>query len=163
LQHTLRQAIPIFLVGDSLSDDTFLLFLTVVGVMGVVLVTMSLGGVFNTVLLETRQRTHEIAVLKAIGLTPAQIMAMIVAAIVPVGVIAGLVGVPIGVTAQRVVLTYMGHVATKTAIPPVVFDVFPPVVFLGLTLAGLAIGVAGALPPAQRAARARIAPVLQAE
>src|SRR5580765_1977833 len=107
LQQTLRQAIPIFLVGDSLSDDTFLLFLTVVGVMGVVLVTMSLGGVFNTVLLESRQRTHEIAVLKAIGLTPAQIMAMIVASIVPVAVLAGLVGVRIGVTAQRLVLTYM--------------------------------------------------------
>ena len=38
--------------------------------MGVVLVAISIGGVFDTVLLETRQRTREMAVLKAIGLTP---------------------------------------------------------------------------------------------
>ena len=34
---------------------------------------------------------------------------------------------------------------------------------VGLALTGLAIGAAGAFLPAQRAARARIAPVLQAE
>jgi hypothetical protein len=38
-----------------------------------------------------------------------------------------------------------------------------PFVLLGLALAGLAIAAAGAYLPAQRAARSRIAPVLQAE
>jgi ABC-type lipoprotein release transport system permease subunit len=41
--------------------------------------------------------------------------------------------------------------------------VFAPLVVIGLALAGLVIAAAGAYLPAQRAARARIAPVLQAE
>lgn len=163
LQEDLGMSLPMEVVGDKTEDESFMLFLTVVGLMGVVLVAISLGGVFNTVLLETRQRTHELAVLKAIGLTPAQLIGMVVSSIVPVGVLAGLIGVPIGLAAQRIVLTYMGQVAASTNIPPSTFEVFGPVLIGILALSGLAIGVVGALPPAQRAARARIAPVLQAE
>ena len=153
----------VFVEGDSSGDASFLLFLSVVGLLGVVLVAMSVGGVFNTVLLETRQRTREVAVLKAIGLTPAQVVAMVIATVIPVGLLAGIIGVPIGLAAQRLVLGYMGEVAAKTRIPDAVYDVFPLVVLLGLGLLGLAIGALGAYLPAQRAARASIAPVLQAE
>jgi putative ABC transport system permease protein len=155
--------IQVFIEGQSTIDESFLLFLSVVGLMGIVLVVISLGGVFNTVLLETRQRSRELAVLKAIGLTPAQVTTMVVASIVPVGLLAGLIGVPLGLLAQRAVLGYMGQVAAKLDIPPSVFDVFAPLAIVGLALLGLGIGVLGALLPAQRAARARIAPVLQAE
>jgi putative ABC transport system permease protein len=163
LQEALGGEAQVFVQDEGTSDESFLLFLTVIGVMGAVLVAISLGGVFNTVLLETRQRTREIAVLKAIGLTPAQVVAMVLASIVPIGIVAGLVGVPLGLVAQRAVLSYMGEVAAKTGIPPAIFDVFSPAMFVVLGLAGLAIGAAGAYLPAQRAARARIAPVLQAE
>jgi putative ABC transport system permease protein len=88
---------------------------------------------------------------------------MVLASILPVGLLAGLIGVPIGLLAQHVVLDYMGQVAAKTSVPASVFDVFPPAAFVGLILTGLAIGAIGAFLPAQRAARARIAPVLQAE
>ncbi len=132
-------------------------------VLGIVLVGMSIGGVFNTVLLETRRRSREVAVLKAIGLTPAQVVAMVVATIVPVGLVARLIGVPVGLLDQRLVLGYMGEVAAKTRIPSQVYDVFPFLVLVGLGLLGLVIGALGAWVPGQRAARAHIAPVLQAE
>jgi putative ABC transport system permease protein len=149
--------------GESTDDGSFVLFLSVVAMLGIVLVAMSLGGVFDTVLLETRQRTREVAVLKVVGLTPAQVVAMVIATVVPVGLVAGLLGVPIGLAAQRLVLAQMGEVAARTRIPEQVYDVFPLVVLVGLGLLGLVIGAAGAYVPAQRAARARIAPVLQAE
>jgi putative ABC transport system permease protein len=150
-------------VDDSSSDEEFLLFLSVVTFMGVVLTAISLGGVFNTVLLETRQRTREMAVLKALGLTPRQVVAMVVSSVVPAGLAAGLLGVPLGIVFQRVVLAYMGETAAKTAIPASAFDVLAPAAFVALALAGLAIAAIGAYLPAQRAGRARIAPVLQAE
>jgi putative ABC transport system permease protein len=148
---------------DSSSNASFLLFLSVVSLLGLVLVAMSVGGVFNTVLLETRQRTREVAVLKAIGLTPAQVVTMVIATVLPAGLVAGVIGVPVGLAAQRLVLGYMGEVAAKTRIPAQVFDVFPFVVLIGLGLLGVAIGALGAYLPAQRAARAGIASVLQAE
>jgi putative ABC transport system permease protein len=163
LQDAVGFGARVFVEGDSSSDASFLLFLSVVALLGIVLVGMSIGGVFNTVLLETRQRTPEVAVLKTIGLTPAQVVAMVIATVVPVGLVAGVVGVPIGLAAQRLVLGYMGEVAAKTRIPAEVYDVFPFLVLVGLGLLGLVIGAIGAYPPAQRAARASIAPVLQAE
>lgn len=150
-------------VDDSSSDEEFLLFLSVVTFMGIVLTAIALGGVFNTVLLETRQRTREMAVLKALGLTPRQVVAMVVSSVVPAGIAAGLLGVPLGIVFQRVVLAYMGETAAKTAIPESAFDVLAPAVFVALALVGLAIAAVGAYLPAQQAARAPIAPVLQAE
>jgi putative ABC transport system permease protein len=83
--------------------------------------------------------------------------------VLPAGLLAGLLGVPLGLVFQRAVLAYLGVTAAKTAIPESSFDVFGPLAFMGLALAGLAIAAVGAYLPAQRAARARIAPVLQAE
>ena len=163
LQDAIGPGAWVSIEGNSSGDASFLLFLSVVTVLGIVLVGMSIGGVFNTVLLETRQRSREVAVLKAIGLTPVQVVAMVVATIVPVGLVAGVIGVPVGLLAQRLVLGYMGEVAAKTRIPSQVYDVFPLVVLVGLGLLGLGIGALGAWLPAHRAARARIAPVLQAE
>jgi len=88
---------------------------------------------------------------------------MIEATVLPVAIAAGLIGVPLGLGLQRVVLGYMGETAARTAVPEVSLDVFGPVALVGLALSGLAIAGIGALLPAQRAARARIAPVLQAE
>ena len=144
-------------------DTSFALFLSVITFMGVVLVAISLGGVFDTVLLETRQRTREMAVLKALGMAPRQVVVMVIASVVPVAVLAGLLGVPLGVVFQRAVLAYMGQVASGTRIPESTMAVFVAAAIIGLAMTGLAIAAIGAYLPAQRAARARIAPVLQAE
>ena len=144
-------------------DTSFALFLSVITFMGIVLVVIALGGVFDTVLLETRQRTREMAVLKALGMAPRQVVVMVISSVVPVAVLAGLLGVPLGIVFQRAVLAYMGQVAAGTRVPESVLAVFVPATTIGLALTGLAIAAVGAYLPAQRAARARIAPVLQAE
>ena len=163
LYTNLGGGIALYTIKGPEQDAEFLLFLSVVTFMGVVLVAISFGGVFNTVLLETRQRTRELAVLKALGMSPRQVVGMVLASVVPVGLVAGLLGVPLGLALQRAVIAYMGEVAGSTAVPESTFAVFAPVAFIGLSLAGLAIALAGAYLPAQRAARASIAPVLQAE
>ncbi|HEY7132685.1 MAG TPA: hypothetical protein VH440_10560, partial [Candidatus Limnocylindrales bacterium] len=76
---------------------------------------------------------------------------------------AGIIGVPVGLALQRAVLSYMGETVASLAIPDSSFDVFGPLLLAGLALGGLAIAAIGAWVPAQRAARLRIAPVLQAE
>jgi putative ABC transport system permease protein len=152
-----------YTLDDSTAGEEFLLFLSVVALMGAVLVATSLGGVFNTVLLETRHRTRELAVLKALGFLPRQVVAMVVSTVVPVGLIAGLLGVPIGLLLQRAVLGYMAETAAESGLPDSTFDVLSPPVFVALALAGLAMAALGAFLPGQRAARLPIAPVLQAE
>ncbi len=150
-------------VRNSRFDEGFLLFESVISTLGLVLIVISLGGVFNTVLLETRQRVRETAVLKTIGMTHRQVVAMVIASIAPIGVVAGLLGVPLGLAFQRIVLGLMGQAASNTGVPESAFDVFPVVALVVLGLAGLGIGALGAWVPAQRAARAPIVETLQAE
>jgi putative ABC transport system permease protein len=163
LMGTTGGGVGAYTIEDSTADEEFLLFLSVVATMGIVLVAIAFGGVFNTVLLETRQRTREIAVLKALGMAPRQVIAMVVASVIPVGLVAGLLGVPLGLAFQRAVISYMGTVVGGSGIPDSSFDVFGPIFLTVLALGGLAIAATGAYLPAQRAARARIAPVLLAE
>jgi putative ABC transport system permease protein len=140
-----------------------MLFDAVITTLGALLIVTSLAGVFDTVLLETRQRTRETAVLKALGMTPRQVVGSVLASVVPVGLLAGIVGVPLGLALQRIVLGFMGQAASGTDVPAQAIDVLPATVLALLGFGGLAIAIVGAWLPAQRAARARIAPVLQAE
>jgi putative ABC transport system permease protein len=163
LRDATNHAVDVQVVTDSSTDEGFLLFEGVISLLGAVLVAISLGGVLNTTLLETRQRTRETAVLKAIGMTPREVVGSVLASVVPAGLLAGLLGVPLGLGLQHIVLGFMGQAATKTDIPASALDVFAPPVLVALGLTGLAIAAIGAYLPAQRAARARIATVLQAE
>ena len=54
-------------------------------------------GVLNTVVLMTRERAYDIGVLKAVGMTPRQTIAMVVTTVAATGLIAGLVAVPAGI------------------------------------------------------------------
>jgi putative ABC transport system permease protein len=163
LEQSTNSAVNAHALDPAAIDEGFLLFISVITFMGIVLIAISLGGVFDTVLLETKQRTREMAVLKALGMSPRQVVVMVVASVLPVALVAGLIGVPLGLVFQRAALVYMGQVDAGTRIPERTFDVFAPGLLLGLAVSGLAIAAIGAYLPALRAARARIAPVLQAE
>jgi putative ABC transport system permease protein len=119
-------------------------------------------GVLNTVVLQTRERVHDLGVFKAVGMTPRQLSAMVVCSAAGVGLVAGLVAVPAGVALQRYVLPVMAH-AAQTGVPASVLDVYVPGELVLLALSGLVIAAAGALAPAGWAARARTASALRAE
>jgi putative ABC transport system permease protein len=150
-------------VANSDRNETFLLFEGAAWLIAVVLLAVSIGGVLITVLLETRHRAREIAIYKTLGMTPHQVMATVLASVLPAGLAAGVVGVPAGLVLQRIVIGLMGDAASHTGVPDSVFSVFAPAVLLGFLGLGVLIGAAGAILPARRAAAARIAPVLQAE
>jgi putative ABC transport system permease protein len=95
-------------------------------------------------------------------MTPRQTIAMVVCWIAGAGLIAGVIAVPAAMILHSSVLRTMAH-AGATAIPASYVNVFTPAELVLLALAGLAIGVIGALLPASWAARARTATALRAE
>ena len=119
-------------------------------------------GVLNTVVLQTRERVHDLGVFKAVGMSPRQLTAMVVCSVAGTGLVAGLVAIPAGVALQRYVLPVMAH-AAQTGVPASVLDVYAPGELALLALSGLVIAAAGALAPAGWAARARTASALRAE
>ncbi|MFC7531839.1 FtsX-like permease family protein [Actinoplanes sp. GCM10030250] len=119
-------------------------------------------GVLNTVVLNTRERTHEIGVLKAVGMTPGQVRLMVISSMVVIGVVGGALAVPLGWVLHQWAVPVMAGAAGLT-LPEGILAVFSPVRLMGLGTAGVVLAVAGALVPAGWAARTRAAAALRAE
>ncbi|MCX4984809.1 FtsX-like permease family protein [Streptomyces sp. NBC_00572] len=116
-------------------------------------------GVFNTVLLNTRERRRDLGMLKSIGMTPRQVVVMTVTSVAALGAAGGLLGIPLGVVAHRLVVDNVGVVS----FPAPMKDVWHAPQLAAMLLAGVAIAVLGALVPARSAARTTIASVLHTE
>ncbi|MFG2908880.1 FtsX-like permease family protein [Kitasatospora sp. NPDC048286] len=136
---------------NSLTATLTLLLLVVAGL-----------GVFNTVVLEIRERTRDLGVTKALGMTPAQTVGVVLASVLLVGAAGGVIGLPVGLLLHGLTVPAMGRSAGLT-FPASALDVFgtPELVLLGL--GGVLIALLGALLPAVRAARARTVEALRAE
>jgi putative ABC transport system permease protein len=119
-------------------------------------------GVLNTVVLQTRERVHDLGVFRAIGMTPRQTIAMVICWVAGIGLLAGIAAVPIGVELHRYLVPFMAS-AAGTALPSVILNVYEVGLLALLALAGAAIAIAGALPPAGWAASARTEQALRAE
>ncbi|MFJ6616755.1 FtsX-like permease family protein [Kitasatospora sp. NPDC091335] len=116
-------------------------------------------GVFNTLLLTIRERRRDLGMLKSIGMTPRQVVAMTVTSVAWQGVVSGIIGIPVGVVAHRLIVENVGTIVfTEETI-----DVWSVPLLSGLAVAGVAIAVLGALVPARSAARLPIAEVLHNE
>jgi putative ABC transport system permease protein len=149
--------------ASATTDDPFYQTLTaLIGTLTLLLALAAGLGVLNTVVLGTRDRVHDLGVFKSVGMTPRQTIAMVICWIAGAGLIAGVIAVPAAMILHSSVLRIMAH-AGGTGIPASYINVFSPAELVLLALAGLAIGVVGALLPASWAARARTATALRAE
>lgn len=126
------------------------------------LVSVAGLGVLNSAVLDTRERVHDLGVCKALGMSPRQTVSLVLASVTGIGVLGGLVGVPLGFALHGYVLPVMGH-AAGTNLPPSILAVYEPWQLMLLGLAGITIALLGALLPASWAAKTRTATALRTE
>ncbi|MCT2543652.1 FtsX-like permease family protein [Streptomyces atratus] len=143
-------------------SDMVLTLNTLSVILTLMLVAVAALGVLNGVLLDTRERVREIGVHKALGMTPRQTIAMVLTSVVVTGLVAGGLGVPLGVTLHGRVLPAMGD-SVGLRLPDSVIAVYHAAELLPLALGGLLIATLGALLPAGWAAGARTATALRTE
>lgn len=143
-------------------SDVLLALNTLTGLLTVMLVAVAALGVLNAVVLQTRERVRELGVHKAIGMTPRQAVTVVLASVVPVGLVGGALGVPAGIALHGVMVPAMGASA-GVRLPSSLLDVYRPWLITVLALGGVAIAVLGALMPAGWAARVRTATALRTE
>ncbi|MFD4657363.1 FtsX-like permease family protein [Kitasatospora sp. NPDC058444] len=135
---------------------------TLAGVLTVLLSVVAGLGVLNTVLLETRDRVHDLGVFKALGMSPRQTVGMVLTSVCGSGLVAGLIGVPIGVLVHHQVMPAMAR-AAGIGVPDADLAVFSPAVSGPLILGGLVLALLGAALPATWAARTRTVTALRTE
>jgi putative ABC transport system permease protein len=144
------------------SSPQLVAVLGLVGALMLLLAAVAGLGVLNTVILQIRERVHDLGVFKAVGMTPRQIMTLVICSVAGTGLAAGLIAIPAGIALHHTVLPVMGH-AAQTAVPATILHAYQPWEIALLALAGLLIAIAGALAPATWAARTRTASALRAE
>ncbi|MER5470035.1 FtsX-like permease family protein [Streptomyces sp. NPDC002685] len=119
-------------------------------------------GVLNSVVLDTRERVHDLGVCKALGMSPRQTVGLVLASVAGIGVVGALIGVPAGFALHGYVLPVMGE-AAGTGLPPSVLDVYDTSQLVLLGLAGVLVALLGATAPAGWAAKVRTATALRTE
>lgn len=116
--------------------------------------------VFNTIQASARQRSRELAVLRAIGATKRQISTGLVLETVVLGLLGSALGLVGGVWLARTVIGLLPAVVSTAAGTEVTFFFDPSVIGLALA-AGLGTALASAVVPIRRIARSNPNQVLQ--
>jgi putative ABC transport system permease protein len=128
----------------------------------VLLAIVAALGVFNTVVLNIRERRRDLGMLKSIGMTPREVTAMVVVSMAELGVLGTLIGLPLGILAHHVVISAITH-ASYIIPPAYMIDVWSAALVAALAFSGPVIAILGAFIPARSAARLTIATVLHNE
>jgi putative ABC transport system permease protein len=127
-------------------------------VMGVLAVIIASLGIINTLTMNIMERTQEIGMLRAIGMTRAQVIKMVLSEAGLMGVIGGLIGLVFGVLLSRIFLAGM------TAMSGYKLDFIVPVggVVIGLIIS-LGISQLAAFQPARKAAKTNVLEAIRYE
>jgi len=127
-----------------LMDRSFGMF----DVMALISIVVGALGIVNTLTISVIERTKEIGMLRAIGMTRAQIIRMVLAEASLMGIIGGLLGLVTGIILARIIFigmtTMSGYQLTFS---------LPPVGVVISLISALFISIVAAIFPARRAAR----------
>jgi len=131
--------------------------------LAVILGAIAALGVFNTLLLTTRERLRDVAILKAIGMTPGQVSGMVMTSACVLGIIGSILGIPAGIALYNFLVDAMARVANFTISSSAFAIPLNPFELGALALGGVLVALVGAVLPARWAARFPVASVLNLE
>jgi len=126
-------------------DADFNEFISFLYVMLTLAVFVSIFGMINTLVLSVYERTREIGMLRAIGMTRRQVRRMIRQESIITALIGAAIGLPLGIFLAALVNRALSEFDVRFAIPWGQLIV--------LTLVAIVIGVLAAIMPARRAAK----------
>jgi putative ABC transport system permease protein len=130
-------------------------FLTFLYVLLVLSVIVSLFGMVNTLVLSMYERTRELGMLRAVGMTRRQVRRMVRHESIITALIGAALGLPLGVFLAALVTQALSIYDLQLSVPLV-----PLVVF---AILAIIVGVIAAILPARRAARLNVLEALQYE
>jgi putative ABC transport system permease protein len=118
-------------------------------------VIVSLFGIINTLVLTVFERTRELGMLRAVGMTRMQTRLMILYESIVTSLMGAALGMAVGLFLGALIIHALSSQGLVFSIPVVTFLVF--------VLAAILVGVVAAIVPARRAARLNVLEALQYE
>jgi putative ABC transport system permease protein len=126
-------------------DEDFNQFISFLYVMLTLAVFVSIFGMINTLVLSVYERTREIGMLRAIGMTRRQVRRMIRQESIITALIGAAIGLPLGIFLAALVNRALAEYDVRFSIPWIQLAV--------LTIVAIVIGILAAIMPARRAAK----------
>jgi putative ABC transport system permease protein len=151
-----------FVQLNSRHSDVIQAMTALIATLSLLLAAVAALGVLNTVVLNTRDRIHDLGVFKAVGMTPRQTIAMAISWVAGIGLVAGVIAVALGIALHHEILPAMAS-SVGLRLPASFLNVYSGPEVSALALAGVGIAILGALAPAGWAAKIRTATALHAE
>ena len=150
--------LSLILVDEAIPSSVIYLQLAVF-MLGAILIGIAVVNVFITSLLATQEKLRVVGILKTVGMVPAQVVAMINTAAGVLGLLAVLIGIPVGLALTGGMLTVLSN-AYGFGQVSLSFDVWVVLLLIPFIIF---ISFAGSYIPARWAARLSIVRVLREE
>lgn len=126
-----------------------------------VLSLIAAAGVFSTLLLSTKESARDTALLKAVGMTPIQVIAMVTSSAMALAILGGTLGLPVGVLiAQTLDVAFAAATGND---PPASANGLTTLMLLTVFGGALVVAVLAAGLPGWRSARTPVNQLLHAE
>jgi ABC-type antimicrobial peptide transport system permease subunit len=136
-------------------DQDFNSFLNFLYILLALSVIISLVGMVITLLLSVHERTRELGMLRAVGMTRRQVRRMIRQESVITSLIGAALGLPLGIFLAILMTKALSQFEVRIAIPYVQLIIF--------AIVAIIVGILAAILPARRAARLNVLEALQYE
>jgi putative ABC transport system permease protein len=136
-------------------DEDFNPFLTMLYVLLALSVIVSIFGMVNTLVLSVFERTRELGMLRAVGMTRRQVRRMIRHESVITALIGAALGLPLGMFLAALVTKALSQFDVEYAVPVDQLIIFAVIATI--------VGIVAAILPARRAARLNVLQALQYE
>jgi putative ABC transport system permease protein len=136
-------------------DEDFNQFLTMLYVLLALSVIVSIFGMINTLVLSVYERTRELGMLRAVGMTRRQVRRMVRHESVITALIGAALGLPLGIFLAALVTRALGEFDVRFSVPIDQLVIF--------AIVAVIVGIVAAIMPARRAARLNVLQALQYE
>ena len=125
----------------------------ILGLFGIIALIVSAIGMFNTMTIALLERTQEIGIMRAIGLTRRDIRTMFLIESMLMGMLGGVMGIAIGFSAGLLLDFGINMLASRFGAPAVRFFLAPTWFVLVIFVSSAVIGLCTGLYPSIRASR----------
>jgi putative ABC transport system permease protein len=148
-----------FVLAKQAIPDVVVYLQLAIFALSVILIGIALINVFNTSLLSMQEKIATVGILKTVGMTPRQVMTMFNAAAGFLGLLATVLGVPIGWGLTRILMQTLANTYGFGEVNVIL----NPMYVIGLFPVMIGISILGSLLPGRRAAQLAIVRVLRHE
>jgi len=142
-------------VADTVNqiDQLFATVKTILAALGTVALSVAALGMFNTLTVSLLERTHEVGLMKAMGMKSHEIKDLFLTESMIMGIVGGILGILLGFLAGKLLGFLISIFALSQGLGYIDISYIPPMFILITIVLSIIVGIATGIYPARRATK----------